>query len=52
MKQPKKLLRNQKIILSKMGKDPNKYMLIADNKDGFTIGKKPDFKEQEIINYN
>lgn len=51
MKQPKKLLRNQKIILDKMGKDSKQYMLISDSKDSFVIGKKPDFKETQEIKY-
>ena len=40
MKQPKKLKRDQKIILSKNGLDCREYMLKEETADSFTVIKK------------
>lgn len=52
MKQPKKLLRNQKQILTKKGLNAKEWMLVNDSNDKttFTIIHK-DSKEIKIINY-
>lgn len=40
MKQPKKLTRHQKEILSKNGKDWKQWMTISEDQDTFTVIKK------------
>lgn len=50
MKQPKKLLRNQKEILTKKGLNAKEWMLVSDSKDSFTIIHK-NSSETKVINY-
>jgi len=51
MKQPKKLTRNQKIILTKNGMDANSYMLLEDSNDRFTVVMKPEYDVRRTIKY-
>ena len=50
MKQPKKLTRFQKEVLTKKGLDWNDYMLLTEDKDTFTVIAKKEnehgYKEQ------
>lgn len=49
MKQPKKLSRQQKIILNELHLNAKEWMLLSENKSSFTIVKKPDYTEQKIL---
>ena len=50
MKQPKKLTREQKQILSKNGIDATKYALILSDKNTFTVINKE--KKEQILVFN
>lgn len=53
MKQPKKLLRVQKEILTKLGYDATEWMLDVDNvHDWFTIVHKKDHANRRVIYYH
>lgn len=50
MKQPKKLKRDQKVILSKHGLDCKEYMLKEETADTFTVIKKNGSEEKTFKN--
>lgn len=51
MKQPKRLTRNQKIILSNSNMDAKQYLVSVDDADGFCVVHKSDYSKEYIFEY-
>lgn len=51
MKQPKRLTRKQKIILSNHNMDAKQYVVSVDDADGFCVVHKNDHSKEYIFEY-